>query len=180
MRQPSPRLCSFAVIFRWLSSSTSWCCFRSCLKPCPRLHSFGVIFLWVTVVIIVTVVNLITNRKNLPQGIYQSSGAGSPNPSHHIHIQAETAPYWCPKLHPQDEENKVEKRGCVSRVNKNVGIVICMLDERTGTGGVGNVPIHARIAAMSARGKIVVLGKIVERLWKWGKLCPRVSKSAYM
>ena len=58
----------------------------------------------------------------------------------------------------------MEKRGCVSRILVYKSVVICMLDERTGPGGVGNVPIHARIAVMSARGKIVILGEIVERL----------------
>jgi len=43
-----------------------------------------------------------------------------------------------------------------------------------GMGGVGDAPFHARIAAMSARGRIVVLGEIVER---GGKYIPYVHYS---
>ena len=58
----------------------------------------------------------------------------------------------------------MEKRESANSVNGYVGVVGCAIVE--GMGGVGNVPIHARIVVTSARVKIVVLGEnreIVER-----------------
>ena len=55
----------------------------------------------------------------------------------------------------------MEKRESANGVNGYVGVVGCAIVE--GMGGVGNVPIHARIVVTSARVKIVVLGEIVER-----------------
>jgi hypothetical protein len=49
-----------------------------------------------------------------------------------------------------------------------------------GTGGVGGVPIHAGIvvmsAVMSARGRTVVLGEIVERGGNYVQGCPNQRK----
>lgn len=56
---------------------------------------------------------------------------------------------------------ETRKRGCARGISENVGVAACMIVK--GTGGVGNAQIHARIVAMSARGRIVVLGEIVER-----------------
>jgi hypothetical protein len=63
---------------------------------------------------------------------------------------------------------------CTNGINGNVGIAACMIVE--GMGGVGDAPFHARIAAMSARGRIVVLGEIVERGGNYVQGCPSQHK----
>jgi hypothetical protein len=67
-----------------------------------------------------------------------------------------------------------EKRGRANGKNENVGVAVCMIVE--GKGGAGNVPIHARIAAMSARGRIVVPGEIVEKGGSYVQGCPSQRK----
>jgi hypothetical protein len=73
-----------------------------------------------------------------------------------------------------------EKRGHTNGINKNVGVatvVACIIVE--GKRGVGNVPIHARIAAMSARGRMVVPGEIVKKGGSYVQGCPSQHKSFF-
>ena len=64
--------------------------------------------------------------------------------------------------------------GRANGINGNVGVAACTIVE--GKGGVGSAPIHARIVAMSVRGRIVVPGEIVERGGNHVQGCPSQFK----
>ena len=68
----------------------------------------------------------------------------------------------------------MEKRGRANSINGNAGVAACMIVE--GKGGVGSIPIHARTAVMSARGRTVVLGEIIERGGNYVQGCPNQRK----
>ena len=68
----------------------------------------------------------------------------------------------------------MEKKGRANGTSGNVGVAACMIVE--GKGGVGNVPIRAKIVATSARGRTVVPGEIVERGGNNVQGCPSQRK----